>query len=171
MTIRKLSYAAMTGAIALATAAMISPSLAHGPDGYGQQGMGGQGYGHMGGQGMMGSQGYGHMGQMGHMGGQGYGHMGGQGMMGSGGYGHMGNQGPGMFGDCPGKDVDLKLGVEDVGKFVEGMLVMHRGGDLKLGKVEASGETTITAEIVSADGSVVHKIEFDRRTGAHRPVK
>jgi hypothetical protein len=42
--------------------------------------------------------------------------------------------------------------------------------NLRLGTVEDMNEDTITAEIVTQDGSLVRRFEIDRHTGAMRPV-
>ena len=56
-------------------------------------------------------------------------------------------------------------------KFLETRLA-HWGNDrLKLGKVEATDDKTITGEIVTKDGSLVQKFAFDKTTGRHQPVK
>jgi len=137
-----------------------APTLAHGTQGYGgqmghgySQGMG-HGYSMMGqGQGM--GQGYSMMGQ-----GQGMGQ--GYSMMGQG--QRPCNQGAGI-------NVDHNLGVDDVKGFVENHLKMMGNDRLKVGKVEARGQNTIVAEIVTVDDSLVRKIEFDTKTGAHHPIK
>jgi len=129
-----------------------TPIFAHGSQGYGGQVA--PGYS----QGMMGQ------------GGQGYGMTGhGHGMMNKGqGYGMMG-QGPCNQG--AGVGIDRNLDVDDVKGIVESRLSMHGNDRLKVGKVEATGEDTIVVEIVTVDDSLVHKIEFDRKTGAHHPIK
>ena len=136
-----------------------APIFAHGSQGYGSQGYGGQ-MGHAYSQGMMGH-------------GQGYGMMG-QGMMGQSMMDH--GQGYGMMGQGPCNQaqqsgIDRNLGVDDVKGIVESRLAMHGNDRLKVGKVEATGENTIVVEIVTVDDSLVHKIEFDRKTGAHHPIK
>ncbi|NQU59442.1 MAG: hypothetical protein HQ513_19590 [Rhodospirillales bacterium] len=148
-----------------------APTLAHGTQGYG--GYGGQ-MGHGYSQGMMGSQGhgYGMMGSQGHgqgmMGSQGHG----QGMMGSQGHGQgMMGSGNAPCGQVEQSGVDRNLGVDDVKGIIESRLKMHNNDRLKVGKVEASGDNTIVAEIVTVDDSLVHKIEFDTKTGAHHPIK
>ena len=98
------------------------------------------------------------MSKMGHMGGgMTGGMMGGQGHMG----GHMGGTAA----------MALDLDVDDVRKIIEGRLVMHGTDRLKAGKIEVVDDKTITAEIVTVDDSLVFKLEFDRQTGAHHPVK
>ncbi len=113
--------------------------------------------------------GYGMRGHMGHMG-SGMGHMGsGMGHMGSG----MMGYGAGGHGGCPYNKVafDKELTVESVTKFLERRL-SHMGNDrLKVGEVKAKDDNTIVAEIVTVDDSLVQRIEFDRRTGGHRPVR
>ena len=139
--------AAMTlGAALLAT----GPTSAHGPGVQGPRG----GYG-----------------KMGHMGSSMMGHMG-QGMMDHMGSGMMG-QGADGQGGCLHHKVALKeeLTVERVTKFLEHH-VSHMGNDrLKVGKVEAKDDDTIVAEIVTVDDSLVQRIEFDRKTGAQRPIR
>lgn len=180
-----LGIAAMALAIAAVTFSA-DPALANGKQGYGEYGgqMGhgyGQGHGMTGfqgqGHGMTGFQGQGH----GMTGGQGQGHgmMGGQGqghgMMGGQGQGHgaMGAMGSGNApcGQVEQSGVDRNLGVDDVKGIVESRLKMQGNDRLKVGKVEASGENTIIAEIVTVDDSLVYKIEFNTKTGAHQPVK
>jgi len=99
-----------------------------------------------------------------------------QGMMG---HGHgMMSHGQGMMGSLnapcnqgAGAGIDRNLGVDDVKGIVESRLAMHGNDRLKVGKVEATGEDTIVVEILTVDDSLVHKIEFDRKTGAHHPIK
>ncbi|MHA1597767.1 MAG: hypothetical protein ACTSV1_03515 [Alphaproteobacteria bacterium] len=146
---KTLTLTAAATAIALVTAFAAAPSLAHGPQGTTDQTESGQM-----GSGMMGGKGAGHMGG-GMMGGKGAGHMGG-GMMG------------GMMGHQQG---DRNLSVDDVRKVLDGMIVMHGNDRLKVGKIEATDDKTIVAEIVTVDDSLVQKIEFDTKTGAHHPVK
>ena len=69
------------------------------------------------------------------------------------------------------KNATLDLDVEDVRKIIEGRLVMYGSDRLKVGKIEAVNDKTITAEIVTVDDSLVFKLEFDRNTGAHHPVR
>jgi|SaaInl7_200m_RNA_FD_contig_41_693842_length_1054_multi_8_in_0_out_0_2 hypothetical protein len=168
---RKTLVIGAVAALALGVASFAAaPTFAHGNGGYG--GQMGQGYGHgmmsQGGQGMMGH-GYGH-GMMRHGGhgmmGQRYGH----GMMGQDGQGMMGN-GNAPCGQSQQSNVDRNLGVDDVKGIVEKHLEMRGNDRLKVGKVEASGDNTIVAEVVTVDDSLVHKIEFNTKTGAHRPIK
>ncbi len=139
---------AATALLIGAAAFSAAPTLAHG-----FKGSGGGFYGQMGpgySQGMMGhGHGYGMMGR-----GQGYGVMG---------------QGPCYQGT--GVGIERNLDVDDVRGIVESRLAMHGNERLKVGKVEATGEDTIVVEIVTVDDSLVHKIEFDRKTGAHHPIK
>ena len=182
---RRLPGAAFAAGAILAAAALTSaPATAHEPGGPspGMMGPGGHGYGVMGhdqgivqrhgmmGQGMMGH------GMMGH-GMTGHGMMG-HGMMGfSHGMGHGHNMmgrggksgcGPGATG---GSSVDKELSVEDVTKILEGRLAWRGNDRLKVGKVEEKDEKTIIAEIVTVDDSLVKRLAFDRKTGAHRMVR
>lgn len=95
--------------------------------------------------------------------GQGYGM--GTGMMGAG----MG-QGMGYGRDCPFAGdqaaVDAKLTVAKVKTLLEAKLI-HQGNErLKVGKVVEKDAKTITAEIVTVDGSLVQALEIDKATGA-----
>ena len=144
MNRKTLILTAAAAAIAIGAAAF-APAYARGP---------GHGMGQAMGPGMMG-QGMG-MGQ-------------GQGMMGQG-------MGPGQQafgpGNCPGLAAaqGKEVTVDSATKFIEGRLA-HMGNEhLKLGKVEATDDKTITGEIVTKDGSLVHKFAFDKATGWHRPV-
>ncbi len=152
---KALKATAAVAALLLGTALVAAPTLAHGPGGPGGQGDRG-GYGMHSGQfgpGMMGGYGPGMQGsQMG------------PGMMG---------YGPGAQGDCPFNkaSLDEDLTVESVTKFLEQRL-SHMGNErLKVGEVTAKDDDTIVAEIVTVDGSLVQKLEFDRDTGRHNPVR
>lgn len=155
-TFGKTTIATLAGLGALAVVAAV-PALSHGP------GPGGPGYGP--GFGMMGpgyGPGYGMMGP-----GAGY-----RGMMGPGHHMSFGNGAGFGFGPCAqaaaagGEEVD----VDDVTARMEHWLSMRGNDRLKLGKVEAVDEDTITAEIVTVDGSLVQKLEIDRHTGWTRPA-
>ena len=141
---KTLILTAAAAAIALGAAAF-APAYARGP---------GQGMGHGMGPGMMG---------------QGMGQGMGPGMMGQG-------SGPGQQtfgpGNCPGLAAaqGQETTVDSVTKFLESRLAHWGNERLKLGKVEATDDKTITGEIVTKDGSLVHKFAFDKATGWHRPV-
>lgn len=152
---RTLILTAATLALgALATTA----TLAHGP-GYGSgtgpmmngggymQGQSGQGMGPQG-QGM--GQGY-----------HGYGH----------GHGYHGKGfGPGNENCLQNQTLDTPLTVDDVRANLEKRLEWRGNDRLKVGKVVDKDETTITAEIVTVDDSLVRRIEIDKATGRHVPV-
>ncbi|UCH74615.1 MAG: hypothetical protein JSU82_01810 [Rhodospirillales bacterium] len=161
-TFRKTTIATLAGLGILAAAAM--PALSHGPGHGGQAGPGyGPGYGMMGG-GMMGG-----------------------GMMGPGAYGGQRGYGPGMmgpghgpgfgngagFGPCAQQAAATgeEVSVDDVTQRMEHWLAMRGNDRLKLGKVEAIDDDTITAEIVTVDDSLVQKFTIDRKTGWTRPAK
>ena len=151
---KTLNLTAAAAALVIGAAAF-QPAYAQGP-GYGM----GQGMGHgMMGQGM----GPGMMGQ-----GYGYGMMG-PGMMGPG-------FAPGQqaFGpsNCPGLVAaqGQEATVDSVTKFLEGRLAHWGNERLKLGKVEATDDKTITGEIVTKDDSLVQKFAFDKATGWPRRV-
>ena len=156
--------------------------MAPGYGGYGMMGPGMMGYGY--GMPMMGYGGYGMMGpgMMGYgmpmMGYGGYGMMGpgmmGPGMMGygmpgyGGGYGMMPYGAPGAGRGGAGA-LDLKTA--DVQRMLEARLQWSGNPNLKVGKVTEKDANTITAEIVTKDGSLVRGFEVDRHSGFMRPVK
>ena len=131
---------------------MMTPAGMMGP-GYGQRGMG-----------MRGPAGYGMMGQA-----YGYG-PGGTGVMGPG-HGMTGQ----AYGQAPcgqaaaqtGEDLDIG----DVQTRLERWLAMQGNDRLKLGKIEAVDDDTITAEIVTVDDSLVQKLAVDRHSGQMQPAK
>lgn len=144
---KTLILTAAAAAIAIGTAAFL-PAYAQGP-GYGMgQGMMGQGMGQGMGPGMM-HQGMGM----------------GPGMMGPG----QQAFGPG---NCPGLAAaqGQETTVDSVTKFLESRLAHWGNERLKLGKVEATDDKTITGEIVTKDGSLVQKFAFDKTTGWPRRV-
>ena len=122
--------------------------------------------------------------------GWGYGMMGGRGpgagMMG---YGMMGGYGPGAgmgpatmgYGPgnagvpCPGYAAATAnadpLSLDDARKVVQQRLTWMGNARLKVGNVEAKGDTAFTAEIVTLDNSLVDKVEIDRKTGFMRSVR
>lgn len=116
--------------------------------------------------------------------GQGYGMGPGQGQtmmasagMGPGGMGkgmmrHKGFRGQGNA-NCPRynqQTLEQDMTVDDVKAFMQRRLDWRGNDRLKIGKVEASGENTIVAEIVTVDDSLVRKVQFDTKTGVHRPI-
>ncbi len=162
---RFVRAASVVGAIVAAATLIGAPAMAHEPGGHGPWGgymtQGGPGIGHGHGMGRGHGMGHGMMG-FGHGMGRGHGMMGHPGMMGRGG---MRGCGPGATG---GASVDKELSVEDVTKILEGRLAWRGNDRLKVGKVVEKDEKTIIAEIVTVDDSLVKRLEFDRRTGAHR---
>lgn len=166
-TLRKTGIAALAGFGVLAL--MTAGASAHG------MGQGGPGYG----MGMM--MGPGMMGQVPgktapqYQGG-GYGMMG-PGMMHGMMHGNAGaGFGPGMGGGfhpcaqtaaATGQDLD----VDAVTARYENWLTVQGNDRLKLGKVEAVDDDTITVEIVTVDGSLVQKLAVDRHTGWTQPAK
>ncbi len=143
----KRSMIALAVVSSLGLAALAAPAVfAHGP---------GFAAGNAWGPGMMGG---GMMGYGGHP--MGYGM--GQGMMGASGAPCPGLAAAGVSGD--------PLTVDSVRKSVEQHLEWMGNDRLKVGTVEAKGEDTILAEIVTLDGSLVNAFEVDRKTGFMRPV-
>lgn len=100
------------------------------------------------------------------------------------GYGMMGyGMGPQMMGygqgdanvPCPGYAAATAnaepLTIDAARKAVEQRLAWMGNDRLKVGKVEAKGDTSFTAEIVTQDNSLVEKLEIDGKTGFMRPVR
>mgnify|MGYP001582615422 FL=1 len=75
----------------------------------------------------------------------------------------------GARGDCPFMSeqaaVERNLTVEKVKTFLEARLIRHGNERLKVGKVAEKDAKTITAEIVTVDGSLVQTLEIDKATG------
>ena len=157
---------------------------------YGDHGMRGYGYGHGGTMGR--GQGYGHGGMMdpgqayrhGGMMGQGWG-CGQRGMMGPGmmGPGMMGPgmMGPGMMGSgmmgqgqggFTGMAAPLAedLSLDGVRHMMEHRVTRSGNPNLKVGEIVEQDEDTITADVVTQDGSLVRRIMVDRHTGMMRPA-
>lgn len=60
---------------------------------------------------------------------------------------------------------DGQLSVDEVKGLVEHRLAMWNNPNLKVGEVKEKDATTISADIVTKDGSLVEHMEFDRKTG------
>jgi hypothetical protein len=153
---RKSAFIGAALAMTLATAVFsyTSPASAQPYSGMMGPGMMGPGYG----PGMMGP-GYG-PGMMGPgMMGPGYG----PGMMGQG-------YGPGMMGPGYGPSGgNLNLSTDDVKSHLERWLTWRGNQRLKLGEVKEKDATTIVADIVTKDNSLVQRFEVNRQTGFYRP--
>lgn len=151
-----LLAAAAVAALALASALSAQP--------YGMMG----GYG--GGYGMTGPGGYGMMGPGYGMMGPGYGY----GMMGGGpGWGMMhgwGGMGPGMmYGYGPGYSGqgNLNLSTDQVKAYLQQMI---RNPNLTVGDVKEKDADTITADVVTKQGSqLVQRLDFNRQNGFVQP--
>lgn len=98
----------------------------------------------------------------GQMMGQGY--MTGQGHMMGPGFNGQGNFGPGMM--QPLRD---DLDIVDVMEMMEHRLRWMNNPNLKLGNVEEKDADTISADIVTKDGSLVQRLSVDRHTGWMQP--
>ena len=109
------------------------------------------------------------------------------GMMGQGPQGSRGMMGPGrmpgmtgqgmmgrMFGDgaMGGWRITpvLHLGAEDVQHYLEHVIEAHELKHLKVGAVRQADDDTITADLVTQEGSLALQIEVDRHTGLVRKV-
>lgn len=84
------------------------------------------------------------------------------------------DMGPGMGGwsGLEGRRVVpmLQLSTDDVRGFFERHLAALGNERLKVGKVEALGDDTITADVTTVDDSLVERFEVDRRTGVISPT-
>jgi len=60
---------------------------------------------------------------------------------------------------------------EDVETLMKAQLVWRANPNLKVGNIEVTGEHTMVAEIVTKEGSLVQRFEFDIRTGRHHPIR
>ena len=69
---------------------------------------------------------------------------------------------------CP--EMALRLS-KALGRSPESWLAMQGNDRLKLGKIEAVDDDTITVEIVTIDDSLVQKLAVDRHNGWTRPAK
>ena len=153
------------GVTGLTALSLSGPALAHDfnrshgwQNGWGQGQMMGQGY--MMDQGHMMAPGY--MMNPGHMMGQGY--MTGPGYMMGPGFNQPGGAGPGIM---PSLREDLDIG--DVRHMMEHRLRWMNNPNLKLGNIDEKDADTITADIVTKDGSLVQRLNVNRHTGWMEP--
>ena len=98
----------------------------------------------------------------GHMMGQGY--MMGPGYMMAPDFNQRGNVGPGMM-----QTLREDLSIGDVRHMMEHRLRWMNNPNLKLGNVEEKDTDTITADIITKDGSLVQRLNVDRHTGWMQP--
>jgi len=84
----------------------------------------------------------------------------------------MGNQGmgPGQRGGMMMQPSEAMVSTDDVTRMLERRLAWQGNPHVKLGKVEEKDADTIVAEIVTQDGSLVERLEVDRRNGWMRMV-
>lgn len=176
MRIRMIGAMAFSAALAAALATVPSNALAHGSHDYDAR-PAEQGHGPMMGHGRTMRQGHGPMMRQGHgsmmgqgpMMQQGHGQMMGQGcgqMMGHGGrMGHGGMMGQG--GIAP---LAEDLSVDQVRHMMEHRMAMMQNPNLKIGEVADKDDDTISADVVTQDGSLVRRYMIDRHTGAIRPA-
>jgi len=99
----------------------------------------------------------------------------GPGMMQGRGHGHgfMQSKGYGPQ-NCPNNQAQAlatPLTIDDVRANLEQRLQWRGNDRLKVGTVVDKDDTTITAEIVTVDDSLVRKVEIDKTTGRHTPVQ
>ncbi len=93
----------------------------------------------------------------------------GQHMMQGRGYGH--GFGAGQQDCLASQALDKPLTIEDVRANLQARLERQGNDRLKVGEVIETNDKTITAEIVTVDNSLVRKIEIDKSTGRHTPVR
>jgi hypothetical protein len=131
-----------------------------------------------------------HMGHMGGMMGQG-GHGMDPGMMGQGMHPGMGQMGPGMMGQTPGMMGQMgpgmtgpgmmgmhgfrvvpmmHLSTDDVRQFLQRHISAHGLTRLQVGEVTQTDDETITADIVTREGSLALRLEIDAYTGFVKSV-
>jgi hypothetical protein len=89
----------------------------------------------------------------------------------------IGAMGPGMMagpgggmGPMMGHALPHDLAAAEVRHILGHHLAWQGNPNLKLGEVKEANDDTITAEIVTRDGSLVRRFEIDRHTGMMRPV-
>jgi hypothetical protein len=94
-------------------------------------------------------------------------------MMHGGAAGYGSGLGMGYGGPCwqQGAATGKDLEPEDVKARMERWLAMQGNDRLKLGKIEAVDDDTITVEIVTVDDSLVQKLAVDRHSGWTRPAQ
>ena len=80
-----------------------------------------------------------------------------------------GGMGPGALYGMPGAGQE-EMTPESVRAWLEQRLAWHGNPRLKIGEIAAAGDATITAEIVTIDGSLVQKLAFNRYPGLVRQM-
>ena len=63
------------------------------------------------------------------------------------------------------------LTVADVKQMIASHLAWQGNPNLKVGAVEESGDRLIIAEIVTQNGSLVQRLQFDCTTGSMQPTR
>jgi len=171
-------------AAALALTITAAPAFGHGPGPSGpNQGQRGPGAGmmghHMMGPGMtpyaQGWRGHGgmHHGGMHHGPGMSFG----QGWMGQGGMHHQPGWGPGWTGRGMGGSgfgrgaLRQDLAVDDVKHILEHRLQWQGFTNLRVGDIAEKDDDTLTAEVVTGEGTLVQRFEVNRHTGAMSPAQ
>ncbi|MCC2665008.1 MAG: hypothetical protein K0R41_3390 [Geminicoccaceae bacterium] len=89
-----------------------------------------------------------------------------------------GMMGQGMMGQMPGHGAMggwritpvMHLGIEDVQHYLEHVIEAHELQHLKIGEVRQTDDDTITADLVTQEGSLALQLEVDRHTGVVRKV-
>ncbi len=71
----------------------------------------------------------------------------------------------------PAIDPDKNLSADDVHDGIERSLAWHGNKRLVVGEVKEADEDSIIANIVTKDGSLVRRFDFDRHTGQMRDVE
>jgi hypothetical protein len=102
----------------------------------------------------------------------------GPGMMGQMGHGMMGQMGPGMMGHgMMGQGMQgfrvvpmMHLSTDDVRQFLQRHISEHGLEHLQVGDVTETDDETITADIVTREGSLALRLEIDAYTGFVKSV-
>ena len=92
--------------------------------------------------------------------------------------GIMMQQMPGMMGQWPGQGAPggwritpvMHLGIDDVQHYLEHFIEVHELQHLTVGEVRQTDDDTITADLVTQEGSLALQLEVDRHTGLVRKV-
>lgn len=66
-----------------------------------------------------------------------------------------------------GRHADKNLDVAAVRDIIEGQIAWRGMKNLKVGSVVAKDDKTIVADVTTQEGSLVWKVEVDRKTGRH----
>lgn len=80
------------------------------------------------------------------------------------------HKGFGMFGG-KGMRGDLELTADRTKEIIEGLIAWQGNENLKVGEIKELDDKTISATVVTKEGSLVQKVEIDRSTGRPKFVR